>query len=311
MVELILDSQMVPITVTIITPQLPVMIMILLLMKVEILQKNAGFLNPLFKKYVPVDPGNIPAPSPKNNYGKITFTQFANLLDENTLAALSTSVVQSAAPKIMEDLGQDYGFVLYRTHVRGPLNGVSVTIQDVHDRALVFVNKQFSGVIQRDQPQNVVINVPADGAQLDILVENMGRINFGPLLSTDVKGITVGVRLNYQFQYNWTHFTLPMKNLASIPWKSTWNLQLPAFFKATFQVNQDQPLDTFVSLPNWVKGFVVINGFNLGRYWNIGPQRNLYLPGPLLKRGTNELIVFELNGLMNPSVELVATSNLG
>jgi beta-galactosidase len=120
----------------------------------------------------------------------------------------------------------------------------------------------------------------------------MGRINYGPDL-LDRKGITDGVLLGEQYLFGWTIYPLPLHDLSGLPFETADALAAPAFFRGTFSVTAAN--DTFLALPGWTKGVCWINGFNLGRYWVRGPQQTLYVPGPLLRKGENELIVFELH----------------
>ncbi|MDQ0254106.1 beta-galactosidase [Evansella vedderi] len=248
----------------------------------------------------------LPDPIPKKNYGTFELKQTINLFDALSMISFP---VRRANPESMEELGQDYGYILYRTKLTGPKKKAPLTIQEVRDRALVFVNQEFQGVIDRWKNNTIDIEVPVEGAQLDILVENMGRINYGPNLK-DIKGITEGVRFAYQFQYDWEIYSLPMDNLEKLNYKTN-DEQIskrPTFYRGSFQV--DEIGDTFVELPGWKKGIVLVNGFNLGRYWEIGPQKTLYLPGPLLKQGENEIVIFELHEPANTVVSLIEEHKL-
>ncbi|MBM7600022.1 beta-galactosidase [Virgibacillus halotolerans] len=249
----------------------------------------------------------LPAPIPKKDYGIVKMQESVNLFD--TLENISKPV-QKIHPETMEKLGQDYGFVLYRTFIKGPLGKAPLTIQGVRDRALVYVNQEFKGVIDRWENNTIIIEVPEEGIQLDLLVENMGRINYGPMMH-DPKGITEGVRFERQFLFDWTIFSLPMDNLEKLSFEKAakQTFDQPMFYRGSFEVEAIG--DTFVELPGWVKGNVFVNGFNLGRYWEIGPQETLYLPGPLLKKGKNEVIIFELHGTNKSEIALIDTHKLG
>lgn len=193
-----------------------------------------------------------------------------------------------------------------------------LTIQEVRDRALVFVDGIYKGVVDRWRNNTIDIAVPAGGARLDILVENLGRVNYGPYMY-DPKGITEGVRFGQQFLFDWTIFPLPMDRLEKLPFAEEalgtdefirkGDISQPAFHRGVFHV--EEVADTFVELPDWVKGFVVVNGFNIGRYWEIGPQQTLYVPGPLLCEGENELVIFELHETENETVSLIDHPILG
>lgn len=248
----------------------------------------------------------LPEPIRKMNYGTVTMTESVQLFDALDMIS---HPIQRANPEKMEKLGQDYGFTLYRTFLQGPKEEAELTIQEVRDRALVFVDHAYKGVIDRWANHTLSFAVPKEGVQLDIVVENMGRINYGPMMN-DPKGITEGVRFERQFLFDWTMYPLPMDNLQQLSFKEGHtDVTEPAFCKGTFQV--DEIGDTFVELPGWTKGFVVVNGFNLGRYWEVGPQETLYLPGPLLRKGSNEIVVFELHGSKRLDIHLIDTHKLG
>ncbi|WP_409348112.1 glycoside hydrolase family 35 protein [Paenibacillus gyeongsangnamensis] len=253
-----------------------------------------------------------PAPIAKKRYGRIALTEKADLLER---LPLLSEPVKRVAPEPMEKLGQDYGFIVYSTHVSGPRTGEKLQLQEVHDRAQVFLDGVYQGTVERWDSRPLPLDIPAGGAKLDILVENMGRVNYGPKLK-DYKGITEGVRLNNQFLFDWTIYPLPLDNTASIPFGSAPKENdgnevndRPAFYRGEFTVKEKG--DTFVRLDGWSKGVVWINGFNLGRYWEKGPQRTLYLPAPLLREGSNEIIVLELHHTEKAVIELTDTSDLG
>ncbi|WP_274365128.1 glycoside hydrolase family 35 protein [Paenibacillus thermotolerans] len=248
-------------------------------------------------RYADIGHTELPQPIPIKRYGDVKLAQSAGLFDQ--LDRLSNPV-RRTCPEPMEKVGQNYGFILYSTHVSGPRGGAQLTLQDVHDRALVFIDGAYIGTVERWKPQPLTVKIPAGGARLDILVENMGRVNYGPYLK-DYKGITEGVRLNNQFLFDWTIYPLPLTDLGGLQFSAaedggqyTAVGAKPAFYKGTIGI--DETADTFIRLDGWTKGVVYVNGFNLGRYWNVGPQKTLYVPAPLLRKGENEIIVFELHG---------------
>lgn len=223
--------------------------------------------------------------------GKVELKKSASLW--NNLNILSKHYT-SPYVKTMEELDQDYGFILYKTKVKGIIENIPLTLQEVRDRALIYLNGEFKGVIDRNSKQEIILNCEKEESTLEILVENMGRINYGPLLK-DSKGITEGVRLDRQFLFNWEIYTIPLDNISSLNFEE--NIKdvenHPRFFKGTFNISEIG--DTFLDFTGWEKGVVYINGFNLGRYWSEGPQKRLYVPSPLLKEGENEIVIFELH----------------
>jgi beta-galactosidase len=260
----------------------------------------------VISKYEALPQMAIPEPSAKITIGSIELTESAGLFE--ALDVLS-SAVHRVAPEPMEMLGQSYGFILYRTQISGPRDAADLTIRELRDRALIFGDGRYLGFLERDHPESAIsLTIPPLGTTLDILVENMGRINFGPEL-LDCKGITEGVLLGGHYLFDWTIYPLPLDDLSRLVFSSRDVSDGPAFFRGTFQVAKAK--DTFLNLPGWTKGVCWVNGFNLGRYWARGPQRTLYVPGPLLREGENEVIVFELHGSMERIVELRDRPELG
>ena len=211
----------------------------------------------------------------------------------------------------MEMLDQAYGFVLYRTRISGPRPEALFQARELRDRALLFLNGEFHATLERETGDEYTsFEIPEGGVQIDLLVENMGRVNFGPGL-LDRKGILGGVTFAGQFQFGWQNYPLPLDDLSKLHFTpaNPDDVKFPAFFRAIFEI--DEPADTFLALPGWSKGVAWLNGFNLGRYWERGPQKTLYAPAPLLKRGANELVVFELHGAEKLSVEFRGRPELG
>lgn len=255
--------------------------------------------------------GNLP----KKDYGIVKLTR------QTPLFAHLPQPVESANTLTMEQLEQDFGFVLYETVLHGPFERSELTIDGLHDRAMIYVDGKLAGIQERTGRRNDAIYLelePGQTAVLRILVENMGRINYGPKL-LDCKGILRGVKLGCQYQFGWKHYPLPcdcppQQGYEPVPEKCNemdFKESGPLFLKGSFTVRQRQ--DTFVRLDGFTKGNVYINGFNLGRYWNpAGPQKTLYLPAPLLHEGENELVVLELEGIDGPAqVHLTDCEDLG
>jgi len=203
--------------------------------------------------------------------------------------------VNSITPGSFETYSQDYGFILYRTELIGHKKG-KLTVTDLHDYATVFLNGTYIGRLDRREAINT-IDIPESKVAnpvLEILVEAMGRINFAQYL-IDRKGITDRVTLNGMTLMNWKIFKLPMDRKFIYDLRSTGkNLGKPGiFFKGNFSLIT--PGDTYFDISNYIKGIVWINGHNLGRYWEIGPQKRLYCPASFIKQGLNEILIFDLH----------------
>lgn len=250
----------------------------------------------------------LPVAIPKKAYGTIQMTGQALLSDQ--LLQIS-SPIHTVYPKTMEKLGQEYGYCLYTTHISGPRPSKEFEVQEVRDRAQVYMNGEVIGVLERWNPdQKLSFEVPEGGATIEILVENMGRINYGPYLE-DRKGITEGVRHGFQFLSEWTSYPLPLDNLSELTFDPIGSElpKQPCFYQGHLCI--EEIADTFIHLDGWKKGIIFINGFNLGRYWEIGPQQTLYIPAPLLKLGDNEIIIFEQHGTETREIRFMDHAILG
>ena len=236
----------------------------------------------------------LPAPTPMIAIPKFT------LGDSASLWTNLGRPVFSARPRTMESLGQSYGYILYRTRVQGPAKG-DLVIDKVRDYAAVFINRRLVGTLDRRLKQDrLPVDFPAGENTLDILVENTGRINFGPRLRDERQGITRTVRFAGRELTRWQIFPLPMNDPASSRFVKG-SASGPAFHRGFFTVKEIG--DTFLDLRGWGMGVAWVNGHNLGRFWSIGPQQTLYLPGPWLRKGRNEVIVFDLQTESNPSLQ--------
>ena len=203
--------------------------------------------------------------------------------------------ILSAQPKPMEAFDQNQGLMLYRTKLIGHKSG-KLKIWEPHDYAIVMLNGKFVDTVYRDGGNWTVELPKSDVADpvLEILVEGMGHINFAQFM-IDRKGITDRVTLNGMTLMNWEIFKLPM-DAAFVERAATADRGLDdrpgIFFARDFQLEETG--DTYFDLSNYSKGMVYVNGHNLGRYWNIGPQQRLYCPASWLKKGENKIIVFDL-----------------
>jgi len=251
----------------------------------------------VISKYAEVPNTPLPRPTATMSIPPFALAESAHLL--TSLDALS-SPIRSAVPESMEMLNQNYGFVAYETKLSGPRQSARLTIRELRDRAHIFINGEFIGIMEQEFPEKTVtISVPTAGAVLTILVENMGRSNYGSKLA-DRKGITDCVMLGQQILYDWTIYPLPLDDLSRLKFRADAPEGCPTFYRGTFSV--DSPEDSFLLPAGWSKGVCWINGFNIGRYWKRGPQQTLYVPKPLFQQGINEVILLELDGTDLPVI---------
>ncbi|KAM6978431.1 LOW QUALITY PROTEIN: beta-galactosidase-1-like protein [Tautogolabrus adspersus] len=262
----------------------------------------------VIKQFRDIPSGPMPPATPKFAYGFVTLKKVGNISSLlNTLSPVGP--VKSEHPLTFEEMKQFYGYMLYRTRLPrdlpqptpliSPMNGV-------HDRAYVSINGVYQGLLERDTM--LVTNVTAQqGDTLDILVENMGRVNFGSRIN-DHKGLLSDLFLGKDLLTDWLIYPLDIDGAITSGWPHSDNMKSstnplkdpsvgPIFYSGTLQPN-GLSWDTFLKLNEWTKGQVWINGMNLGRYWPArGPQQTLYVPGPLLSpTQPNNITVLELEG---------------
>jgi len=247
----------------------------------------------LLKNYL--NPGET-IPEPPTNYPvisipKITFMESASLF-ENLPKAITSETIQP-----MEEFNQGWGRILYRTKLPECKTAFKLKISELHDWANIYINGKFIGNLDRRKDENT-IEIPAVKKDdvLDILVDANGRVNYGKAI-IDRKGITEKVELlvgsNTTTLMNWEVYNFPVeydfqKNLKF----KTAKANGPAWYRATFDLKSTG--DTYIDMSSWGKGMVWVNGYNIGRYWKIGPQQTLYMPGCWLKKGKNEIIILDL-----------------
>lgn len=287
----------------------------------------------VISKYAPIPKVEFTTEIKKRAYGKLTAVSQTGLLQN--LENLSEPIVDNF-PVCMEKCGQSYGYILYHSTLKHEQNIERIRLWGANDRANIFVDGRrvvnlydreldgeydvLAGAVKKAQdvnaapadeeakPQNEPVTFAKD-APIDILMENMGRVNFGPLMERQRKGIAECVQINGHIHYNWTMYPLPLDNIDRLDFDRDCTEGLPAFYR--FELEVDEACDTFLELDGWGKGCVFLNGFNLGRYWEIGPQKRLYIPAPLLKPGKNEIVVFETEGKATGVIELKDEPDIG
>jgi len=250
----------------------------------------------LFAQYLL--PGEtIPEPPARNPVISISPVE---LTESAPVFANLGKAVASKTPLNMEKYDQDHGCILYRTAVPAGDAG-TLDLGPVHDFGFVFLDGKQLGIADR-RTSSFKIKVPArsQSATLDVLVEAMGRVNFGEEVH-DRKGIHGPVKLDGTELRDWKVFSLPLdkKMLGHLHFKKAPTTG-PAFWRGTIKI--DQVGDTFLDLRSWGKGVVWVNGHCLGRYWDIGPTQTAYVPGPWLKKGKNEIVILDLLGPEKPVV---------
>ena len=222
----------------------------------------------------------------------VTVDQF-KLTKSAPLYAALPDAVKSERPMTMEKLGQDMGYVLYRTKIEKPIKG-KLVCKELRDFGVVMIDGKPVGQMDRRHNQNSIdIDIKAP-ATLEILVENVGRVNFGGHLLHNLKGITEGVFIDDQELTGWENYKLPLYKEDVFDYDYGKAITgKPAFHRGSFHV--DKKGEVFLDLGKWGKGAVWVNGKSLGKFWSIGPQQTMYLPSCWVKEGVNEVVVLEID----------------
>ena len=235
------------------------------------------------KKYIDVPDVDVYNFS-KKSYGVIKFTEGVSLFD--ALDQIGNVKKKAKSPISMEELDVDYGFVLYQSKIK---NNLTLNINHCKDRCYVFVNNKRQCIVQHAEEKICSLNDKS--GDLDILVENMGRLNYGSDFF-EKKGIVGKVEVDGFELNDWNMIGFNLTNLSNIlTFTKELPTKVPAFYKGYFDV--DEMADTFLNPSGWVRGTVIVNNYTVGRYWNVGPQLTLYMPKYFVKKGKNEIIVFD------------------
>ncbi|MFC4564314.1 beta-galactosidase family protein [Nocardiopsis mangrovi] len=250
-------------------------------------------------------PAETPEPAPPAPRIHVPVSGSAPLLE--TLALLG-AVERCEDPPTMDDLGHYQGFLLYRTQVAAEGEAV-LSVGEVRDRAQVFVDGRAAGVLHRDfHDTTLAVTAPRPGAVLEILVEDQGRVNYGPRIG-EAKGLIGPVLLDGEPLTGWQTVRLPLDDLTGVPFGPARALPRAGFHEGAFDLAE--AVDLHLDTSGWGKGQVWINGVNLGRYWRRGPQRTLYVPAPVVRPGANRLVVLELESAARNGWDFVPAADLG
>lgn len=209
------------------------------------------------------------------------------------VATLPVTGEVSPRPCTFEELGAEDGMVAYEADVSFPADAM-LTIDGLHDRAVVFLDAQALGVLERDGQTSLALPVEGGAGRLTLVVESLGRINYGPYTG-EGKGIMRGVMIGRRLVNGWTHRLVPQEAPTAAPGLDRSAQASDGVAVASFDIAE--PLDAWLAFPGGSKGMVWLNGFLLGRYWKVGPQETLYAPAPLWRAGRNEIVVLDTDGL--------------
>ncbi len=259
----------------------------------------------IIQKHIDYPLPEVPENRAKKAYGKVLLTQKQGIF--SSLKELSAPIYTDV-PKPMEYYGNGYGYIAYMTKLNRDYENVSLSFESLGDRAQIYINDNLIDILYINDRLETKISAKK-GDVLTVLCENMGRANFGAKMMRK-KGIAGRCLLDGKIHFGWDVYTLPMDNLDRLSFDGSLQNEKSVFYRGEFNIKEVK--DTFLKLENFTKGFVTINGFNLGRYWDIGPQKTLYLPASILKMGKNEIIVFESDGIKgNEEIEFTCEPELG
>ncbi|KOV70898.1 glycoside hydrolase family 35 protein [Streptomyces sp. MMG1121] len=232
-----------------------------------------------------------PQPAALDTPAEAALTGWAPLGD--VLETLGGTETETPMPPSFEELGVTRGLVRYEVRVPGPRQPYPLSVRGLRDLAVVYVDGERAGVLTEEEP---LLKEPVAGpARVELWVESLGRVNYGPLLG-EAKGAAGGILHERQYLHGVRARGLDLDafdaGVDAVPFGAPPEEGAPGLYRGTLTVRGAG--DARLELPGWTRGFAWINGFNLGRYWSVGPQRSLYVPGPVLREGENELWVLEL-----------------
>lgn len=222
----------------------------------------------------------------------------------NTLESISKPI-KTKYPLTMEKAGQNFGYHLYRTTIEKDSIVETFRVIDGRDRVHFYANEKLKRIqYQKEIGEDIEVRLNNNHNQIDILVENMGRVNYGHKLLADTqnKGLRGGVMADLHFITEWKQYPLTLNNIDKVDFLKEWTKNQPAFYK--FEFILEDLLDTYIDMSHFGKGVVFINDTNIGRYWNVGPINTLYVPHGLLKTGKNEIVIFETEGIYSDKLKL-------
>ena len=258
----------------------------------------------VLSKYGAITEDNAPETITAAEPRTAEMTESVSLFD--TLPSLSERIYHPV-PLSMEEAGQNYGYMLYRTTIERP-GERTIDTSPIRDRAFIYINGVYQKTVYRnDKEKSITLSFPESVNKLEILVENMGRVNYGKNMM-DRKGLIENLWIDNQYMFGWEMFPIELEKL-DVSFAGNGDSRFPRFYKS--EIELEETADTFINLDGWKKGSVFINGFNLGRYWEIGPQKTLYAPGPLFRKGKNEILVLELEGTVSNTITLDSKPDLG
>lgn len=258
----------------------------------------------MMETYYPEYPQMKPLTKESFELRDIALSEKVSLFE--TLSDLAQPV-ESLYPIKMEDLGQSYGYLLYHTEASWDADEEKIRVIDGRDRMQLFVDGELvTTQYQAEIGQDIFVTGKKKAThQIDILIENMGRVNYGHkfLADTQRKGIRTGVCKDLHFLLDWQQYPLPLENTENIDFSKGWQPKQPAFYAFDFETKALK--DTYLDLSGFGKGVAFVNGVNIGRFWNVGPTLSLYIPHSLLKEGRNRIIIFETEGEYKEFIQLV------
>lgn len=239
--------------------------------------------------FAPFHSGELPPvpPQPRRQpAASADLEPVASLLD--VVRATPATGDPSPQPLTFEQLGAEDGLVAYEADVSFP-EDASLTVDGLHDRAVVFLDDRRLRVLERDGDASLALPAEGGSGRLTLVVESLGRINYGPYTG-EGKGIMRGVMIGRRFVNGWTHRAIPQSAPRLVGAGGADGAAVGSF-------DIVEPLDAWLAFPDGSKGMVWLNGFLLGRYWSVGPQETLYAPAPLWREGRNEIVVLDTDGL--------------
>lgn len=247
----------------------------------------------MLKEELPDIVQHVPRYKKRRAYADATLTKKTALF--SNLKNLATPQF-SPWPQTMEELGANFGYVLYRTTVKGFDADTKLKLVETSDRAQIFHNETLVATQYQETMGEQIELYLEETNQIDVLVENLGRVNYGPRIyaPSQKKGMRSGMFIDIHYHSNWEQYAIELSDIGAVDYTQPWRKDVPSFYRYEFDAPETE--DTFLDVSNLGKGVVFVNGFNIGRYFKVGPHQTLYIPGKLLHQKGNVIDIFETEG---------------
>lgn len=210
---------------------------------------------------------------------------------------------ESEALLPMNDFGMESGYVLYQTKINTVNDNTELEFENVRDYAVVYLDGKFQGTLNNSKRKIILESIIGEH-ELQLYVENIGRITYGPEILDNSKGLFGEVTVDGEDLLNWKMIPLNVRDcsLNDLNFNTDNMGETPCFHKGIFELNE--PQNVYLDISGWGMGEVWINNKYMGTFWDQEKQQSIQIPSADLKSGENEIVVFELKNNNQKTMKL-------